>query len=125
MNAWPKTCGCGALYYPGVWTELAFVGFMEDGDGGRLELRNCTCGSTLAVEVEPSGLPWTIAGELAEVLRNDARDLEGFPPAYHWPPSPRRKTSPDDLEEAKRLHDIADTLTARVRAFDAEEPEAA
>lgn len=123
MNAWPKICGCGVVHYPGVWTELSFVGFMDDCDGGRLELRNCVCRSTLAVEVEASGLPWPLASELAEVLRNDARDLEGFPPAYQWPPSPRRSTSTEDLDEAKRLHDIADALTAQVRAFDT--PEAA
>ncbi len=34
--------------------ETVHVGFMRDGYGGRLELRNCPCGSTLAVVVEPA-----------------------------------------------------------------------
>jgi hypothetical protein len=31
-----------------AWASLRAVGYMDDGRGGRLELRNCSCGSTLA-----------------------------------------------------------------------------
>jgi len=51
VPAFPKVCPCGARYSPRAWGELALVGRMDDGDGGDLELRNCACGSTLAVGV--------------------------------------------------------------------------
>ena len=44
-----KQCACGAVYTPGEWLSLKYVGQMDDGDGGWLELRNCVCGSTIAV----------------------------------------------------------------------------
>jgi hypothetical protein len=49
----PKGCrSCGAVYGPVEWRFLECVGLQSDLQGGWLELRNCTCGSTLAVEVE-------------------------------------------------------------------------
>lgn len=35
------------------WDELQHVGRMDDGDGGQIELRNCTCGTTLCRPVPP------------------------------------------------------------------------
>lgn len=39
-----KRCACGATYTRSTWRKLPFVGIWE-----HLELRNCTCSSTLAV----------------------------------------------------------------------------
>lgn len=30
------------------WHSLELVGYQDDGDGGRLELRNCQCGGTIS-----------------------------------------------------------------------------
>jgi hypothetical protein len=32
------------------WLSLAAIGMQDDGEGGAYELRNCRCGSTLAME---------------------------------------------------------------------------
>jgi len=54
----PKHCGCGRTHTPSVWPTLEYVGvqpgFPEDEDGPAIpdcEMRNCPCGSTLAVEM--------------------------------------------------------------------------
>jgi len=110
-NEWPKRCTCCARpYYAGEWTTLSFVGYMDDGDGGRLELRNCSCGTTLSIAIE-MGLSWALAGDLAEVLRCDARELAGCPPQYAWPPQSKRVVSADDEQESVRLEKIADELS--------------
>lgn len=44
-----KECSCGATHTLGEWVKLPLVGHCEDGGGGTLELRNCRCGSTIAV----------------------------------------------------------------------------
>ena len=46
---WPKTCRCGASWSRKAWAQLPLVGYADGGDDGELELRNCDCGSTLAV----------------------------------------------------------------------------
>ncbi len=46
-----KTCACGAVYDARGWERLPFVCEMED-DVDVLELRNCRCGSTLAIVLE-------------------------------------------------------------------------
>jgi hypothetical protein len=47
-----KTCACGLVYDVDTWRELAFVGVHREGGGyPDLELRNCSCGSTLCLEV--------------------------------------------------------------------------
>ena len=52
-----KTCGhCCASYDAESWKRLELApgnatGRMTDGAGGELELRNCPCGQTLAIEV--------------------------------------------------------------------------
>lgn len=125
MNTWPKRCTvCQRKYMPGEWTALPFVGYMPAGET-RLELRNCSCCTTLSVHVQATGLPWTLAGELAEVLRNDARDLEGFAPLYTWPPRPRREVTDAEQREADRLYDVADDLQRGVDAFRSPEWDAA
>jgi hypothetical protein len=40
-----KTCGCGRVFTAESWKLLKLLGKVEG-----LELRNCSCGSTLAVE---------------------------------------------------------------------------
>ena len=49
----PKACGCGLIYSREAWGKLEYLGPQDDGEA-LLELRNCTCGSTLAVIVGPS-----------------------------------------------------------------------
>ena len=46
----PKACSCGATYDYFDWAQLPLVGTMDDGAGGAILMRNCVCGSTLAVE---------------------------------------------------------------------------
>ncbi len=46
-----KTCGCGRHYDAPAWGALHVRGPMDDGDGGELELRDCDCGSTIAIRV--------------------------------------------------------------------------
>ena len=44
----PKRCGCGLTWPALEWLQLEFVGVMDEGDD-RIELRHCTCGSTIAM----------------------------------------------------------------------------
>jgi hypothetical protein len=46
-----KSCRCGCSYTESEWATLKSIGLMSDGDGGQLSLRNCACGSTLAIPV--------------------------------------------------------------------------
>lgn len=46
----PKRCACGRVHDSYAWAALPYVGIQE-GDGYALELRNCPCRSTLAVQV--------------------------------------------------------------------------
>lgn len=55
---WPKKCGCGRSHSQEAWQALRYVGELAElvDDDGRpygLTLRDCACGSTLAVEVRP------------------------------------------------------------------------
>ena len=45
-----KRCSCGASHDPYEWTQLPCLGVMGD-EVDRLELRNCACLSTLAVQL--------------------------------------------------------------------------
>ena len=114
VNTWPKICGCGREHYYGEWSSLEFVGYMpgvdDDGKDCRIELRNCPCASTLAIVVTDAGLTDHLRAELAEVCRNDGRELDGYQPPYSWPPKPRRESTAADREEAQRLYAIADEL---------------
>lgn len=51
-----KRCLCGASYSVETWAQLRFVGTQDDFDGGLIELRDCTCSSTIAIEL-PAGAP--------------------------------------------------------------------
>jgi hypothetical protein len=46
LGSWPRRCACGACHSKEQWRRLALVGIDRE---ARLELRNCTCGSTLAM----------------------------------------------------------------------------
>lgn len=51
MRAMTKKCSrCRTMISAADWSLLRLVGYQEDGDGGFLELRNCTCGTTLCVQ---------------------------------------------------------------------------
>ena len=47
-----KRCACGRTFTAHEWSLLVFVGRMMDPEES-IELRNCPCGSTVAIEVEP------------------------------------------------------------------------
>lgn len=50
-RGWSKTCACGLMYDEPAWCALPLVGYSdadEDGDK-RIEMRNCPCGSTIAI----------------------------------------------------------------------------
>lgn len=66
-----KVCSCGCTYDFEAWERLPFAGAnpakpalmhkrRTDGDGYAIittfELRNCPCGSTLALEIERGGI---------------------------------------------------------------------
>ncbi|HEY8075475.1 MAG TPA: hypothetical protein VIF62_15230 [Labilithrix sp.] len=48
---WPKVCACGKTWTCDQWSSLPFVARTPDHEGGMLEMRTCTCRSTLAVPV--------------------------------------------------------------------------
>lgn len=57
MSQFPKACRCGLSHGSVAWRKLKFVGrnvTPEDDEGPAvtLELRNCPCGSTIAIEVD-------------------------------------------------------------------------
>lgn len=52
-----KSCKCGLAFDESAWRALPLTGTMSDGDGGELELRNCHCGSTIAIEIVPHLAP--------------------------------------------------------------------
>lgn len=49
-----KACRCGRTFALCEWRDLRLVGFMDDGVDV-LELRDCPCGSTIAIEAPPTG----------------------------------------------------------------------
>jgi hypothetical protein len=64
LDADDKPCGCGRTHTAAQWAALEMVGTQPDYAGGALELRNCECGSTLSVPVEPD--PDTEAGRVID-----------------------------------------------------------
>jgi hypothetical protein len=50
MNEWPKICPCGCAYTEHEWKMLLLIGTMVD-EVEAIELRNCKCDTTLAVEI--------------------------------------------------------------------------
>lgn len=58
-GCFPKQCGCGRVYSEEAWMQLPDQGIwpgMEERTGKRygpdLEMRNCSCDSTIAVPIE-------------------------------------------------------------------------
>lgn len=58
QDAFPKTCSCGAVYHESDWTALRAHGvFLGTDDttgrqfGKDLEIRVCTCGSSIAINI--------------------------------------------------------------------------
>jgi hypothetical protein len=47
---WPKRCLCGAVYDEESWRALLHRGTVVE-EETTLELRNCVCGSTIAIEL--------------------------------------------------------------------------
>jgi hypothetical protein len=47
----PVICSCGLAHSPAEWKKLPLVGIQRFDGGGALELRNCPCGSTRAIDV--------------------------------------------------------------------------
>lgn len=64
LDADDKPCGCGRTHTAAQWAALEMVGTQPDYAGGALEFRNCECGSTLSVPVEPD--PDTEAGRVID-----------------------------------------------------------
>jgi hypothetical protein len=50
-DVWPKRCACGASWTRETWGTLLFAGVMDPSGDEPLELRHCTCRSTLAMSV--------------------------------------------------------------------------
>ena len=53
MEKQSKLCGCGRLYELQEWEKLHYVGDMDD-TVEVLEMRNCVCGSTIAIVIGTS-----------------------------------------------------------------------
>lgn len=53
MNAavWPKVCGCRRSHVAEGWRDLRLVGRMDQGTTDEIEIRDCGCGSSIAVLV--------------------------------------------------------------------------
>lgn len=81
MRPWPKTCACGRSYAAEEWLELPGCGRQDDGVD-ILDLRNCSCGSTIAVLVSdlPNDDRLDFATKRAEKI---ARLTEGARGAIH------------------------------------------
>ncbi len=49
-SLFPKTCACGRVHSREAWSLAPLLGTWELGEEV-LELRNCACGSTMAIPV--------------------------------------------------------------------------
>ncbi len=57
-----KVCSCCHQEISDAkWESWPTLGLMEDGDGGFLDLRNCSCGTTLAREATREIRGWEVA----------------------------------------------------------------
>jgi hypothetical protein len=61
-------CPCGRNYTREAWEKLVFVGIQYDGEQ-TLELRNCSCGSTRALELQGIAEIVALVNECAKSLR--------------------------------------------------------
>jgi hypothetical protein len=57
VNAWPKRCSCGLAHSLEMWKILPYVGDICDGVDS-LEIRNCSCGSSIAQVIETRSESW-------------------------------------------------------------------
>lgn len=48
---WPRSCQCGRRWTEREWATLPRVGFFPIASGGRAEMRECACGSTISVPI--------------------------------------------------------------------------
>lgn len=81
-------CACGLAYDLSAWRVLPYVGLQEDGDDEILELRNCSCGSTLAVAHPSATRPASARSVLERAIRNveiitEAEIMAGFHDFVH------------------------------------------
>ena len=65
-----KTCGaCGRRLTAADWKALPLIGVIDDrrkhSDGERMEMRNCSCGSTLGLVTDRAPVPLVYTGPLA------------------------------------------------------------
>lgn len=59
-----KTCTCcQRRISPLEWSQLPLLGWQSD-DVETLELRDCLCGSTIAVVLSPAPVPRTVSPEV-------------------------------------------------------------
>jgi hypothetical protein len=61
-------CSCGRNYTRDTWEKLVFVGIQYDGEQ-TFELRNCSCGSTRALELNGIAEIVALVNECAKSLR--------------------------------------------------------
>lgn len=72
-----KRCACGvSIRSREAWRALRLVGVQDLGEGERAELRNCSCGSTLMVEIPSPALLADLAAVFATEAAEAARDSE-------------------------------------------------
>lgn len=64
-----KTCSCGRTFTMAQWLELGAAKFWKLGDE-LLELRNCPCGSTNAIEITENADD--VRAEYLQLLRGAA-----------------------------------------------------
>ena len=69
---------CAAVYSPARWQRLELVGIQRDGVVCPLILRNCTCGSTIAVEQWRSrGDRWLRVSQRLDAARDRLKETAG------------------------------------------------
>ena len=103
-----KRCGCGREHDAAAWSALPLVGRQDDGVE-RIEIRNCACGSSIAIVLGPSAL---LLAQVACVALTDSENVGG-PRDITWPPPP--PLSDADRKEAERLRILAARLFYKAR----------
>lgn len=73
--AWPKRCKCGRSFDALAWAELPYIGEIPE-ERAPIEMRNCACGSTIAVELPPSPSPSRSAIRDRDALAERVKGLE-------------------------------------------------
>ena len=80
-----KTCGtCGRRLTAADWKALPLIGVIDDrrkhSDGERMQMRNCSCGSTLAIvtDLAPVLVPLVYSGRRALVYTGPLAGLSAW-----------------------------------------------